>query len=405
MSEVANTESGTSMDRSSHSRNELTIVDYATCNALGMSNADVYRSLREEKCPLKPHPEFDGMVCGALPEPLPPLLSKLSAYDTRVNRMVAVALQPLQNAIERAIRRWGSDRVAIVLGSSTAGIDATEVAYAAYKRDGAIPRDYNFTNQHAYSSIVYVARQLTGIRGPGTVVSTACSSGTKAFCSAYRLLASDLVDAVLVGGVDTLCHTTLKGFRSLSILSDAPCRPFSRERNGITIGEGVGLCVLERKGEGPARLLGTGESSDAFHPSSPDPEGRGILGAMQKALQQSLLTPDAIDHINAHGTGTLLNDEVESQAIAKLFPSSVRVIATKGYTGHALGASGAIEVVLSLLAIENGWLPKSMGAEPLDPQVHVDITLRSEPMTSRFVLSNSFAFGGNNACVVIGSAV
>lgn len=393
------------MDRTFNSKIEVTIVNYATCNALGMSNVEVYRSLREERCPLKPHPDFDGAVCGALPETLPPISAKLSAYDTRVNRMLAVAMQPLQNAIERAIRRWGSDRVAIVLGSSTAGIDATEGAYAAYKREGDIPSDYSFAKQHTYSSIVYVARQLSGIRGPGTVISTACSSGTKAFCSAYRLIASDLVDAVLVGAVDSLCHTTLKGFRSLNILSDTPCRPFSRDRNGITIGEGVALCLLEKAGEGPARLLGTGESSDAFHQSAPDPGGRGIINAMQRALHQSGLTPDAIDHVNAHGTGSLLNDKVESQAIAELFPSSVRVIATKGYTGHVLGASGAIEVVLSLLAMENGWLPKSMGADPLHPEVQIGVTLRSEPMASRFVLSNSFAFGGSNACVVIGKAV
>jgi len=319
--------------------------------------------------------------------------------------MVEVALQPLRTAIEKAVRRWGSDRVAIVLGCSTAGIDATEFAYAAYKRNGAIPSEYSFVNQHAYSSVVYVARQLTGIRGPGTVVSTACSSGTKAFGSAYRLIASGLADAVLVGAVDSLCHMTLKGFRSLSILSDAPCRPFSGERDGITIGEGIALFVLEREGEGLARLLGTGESSDAFHQSSPDPEGRGILSAMQKALQKSRLTPDAIDHINAHGTGTPLNDKVESQAIAQLFGSSVRVVATKGYTGHALGASGAIEVALSLLAMERDWLPRSMGAEPLAEEVRIGITLCSEPMTSRFVLSNSFAFGGSNACVVLGKAV
>lgn len=387
------------------SRPELTIVDYSTCNALGMSNAEVIRSLRQGVCGLRPHPNFEGAVCGAVPEPLPPLIFQLSEFDTRVNRLAAVALEPMRSSIQKAIRRWGADRVALVVGSSTAGIGTTEEAYTAFKQTGSLPSGYRFEHKHSYSNLVYVMRQLSGIRGPGYVVSTACSAAAKAFCSAGRLVSAGFADAVLVGGVDALCQITVRGFRSLHILSDRPCRPFGKERNGLNIGEGAAMFVLEREGEGPARLLGWGESSDAYRFSTPAPDGSGIISAMQGALRRSGLVPEDIDHINAHATGTRINDAAEGRAIAEIFPPSVRVVATKGYTGHALGAAGAIEAALSIMAIEHGWVPVSLGAEPLDPEVPLQVTLRSEPVPSRFVLSNSFAFGGSNACIALGSTV
>jgi 3-oxoacyl-[acyl-carrier-protein] synthase-1 len=387
------------------SRSELTVVDYSTCNALGMSNSEVLRSLREGVCALRPHPDFEGTVCGAVPESPPPLMSRLSEYDTRVNRLAAAALEPLQPTIRRTIRRWGADRVALVFGSSTAGIDTTEKAYTAFKHTGSLPLGYSFERKHSYSNLIYVMRYLSGIRGPGYVVSTACSAAAKAFCSAGRLIFAGFADAVLLGGVDALCQITVRGFRSLNILSNSPCRPFSTERNGMNIGEGAAIFVLEREGEGPARFLGSGESSDAYRFSTPAPDGRGIITAMQGALHRSGLAPNDIDHINAHATGTRLNDAAEGRAIAELFPPSVRVVATKGYTGHTLGAAGAIEAALSVMAIEHGWIPASLGAEPLDPELPLRVTLRSEPVPSRFVLSNSFAFGGSNACIALGRTV
>ncbi len=359
--------------------------------------------MREGTNALRPHPDFEGAVCGAVPEPLAPLTSRLSEYDTRANRLAATALEPMQSTMQKTIRRWGADRVAIVVGSSTGGIDATEKAYAAFMQTGSLPSDYSFERKHSYANLIFVIRQLSGIRGPGYVVSTACSAAAKAFCSAGRLISAGFADAVLVGGVDALCQITVRGFRCLNILADAPCRPFGRDRNGMNIGEGAALFLLERGGEGPARLLGSGESSDAYRFTTPDPDGRGIMSSMQDALRRSGLAPDDIDLINAHATGTRLNDAAESRAIAELFPPSVRVFATKGYTGHLLGSAGAIEAAICAMAIEYGWVPASLGAEPLDPEVPLRVTLRSEPVPLRFVLSNSFAFGGSNACIALGS--
>jgi 3-oxoacyl-[acyl-carrier-protein] synthase-1 len=317
--------------------------------------------------------------------------------------MALAAFDGVAAAVERAVRRWGADRVAIVLGTSTGGILETEDALLAHAGTGAVPEGFSLERKHAFDGLLAVVRRRTGARGPGWVVSTACSSSGKVLGSARRLLAAGRADAVVTGGVDTLCQTTLRGFRTLEALSSRPCRPFSAERDGISLGEGGAFLLVEREGDGPARLLGVGETSDAHHMSHPHPEGLGARRAMEEALRQGGVAPGAVDHVNAHGTGTPANDVVEAGAIAAAVGSQALVASTKGYTGHLLGAAAATEAIFSILAIERGIVPASLGAAPLDAGVSVAVCLAPLRRACRVVLSNSFAFGGSNVAVLLGS--
>jgi len=382
------------------------ITAHAVGNALGRSTREVVEALSSGRSGLGPCPlplPFETS-CGTYPGPLDPLPPTLAPFDSRLARLALAVLDGMGSAVEGAVRRWGRERVAIVLGTSTGGILETEGAFEAQLRDGHLPPRYDFDRQHAFHGLVQVVRRRTGAGGPGWVLSTACSSSGKVLGSARRLLRAGWADAVLVGGIDTLCQTTLRGFASLEALSRRPCRPFSGERDGTTIGEGAAFLLLERSGEGPARLLGVGESSDAHHMSHPHPEGLGARLAMAEALRQADVEPSAVDHVNAHGTGTPANDVVEARAVADLLGSSVPVVSTKGYTGHLLGAAGATEAVFALLAIERGFIPASLGAEPLDPGVPVRVVRQREEGRYRRVLSNSFGFGGSNVSLLLGAA-
>jgi 3-oxoacyl-[acyl-carrier-protein] synthase-1 len=233
------------------------------------------------------------------------------------------------------------------------------------------------------------------------VVSTTCTSSAKPIASAMRMIATDVLDAAIVGGIDTLCAMTLAGFHSLGALSAGACRPFSSERTGISIGEGGAMLLIEREGEGPALIEAAGESSDAYHISAPHPEGLGAALAMQRALALAGRVPSDVQHVNAHGTGTPLNDLAESKAIASVLGLEVPVVSTKGYTGHALGGAGAIECVLSALALEEGFIPASLGCDPIDPKIEINVAREPIRGELRRVLSNSFAFGGNNISVLL----
>jgi 3-oxoacyl-[acyl-carrier-protein] synthase-1 len=235
------------------------------------------------------------------------------------------------------------------------------------------------------------------------MASTACTSSVKSIASAMRLMNAGLIDAAIVGGVDTLCQMTLHGFESLQALDRGPCRPFHKDRLGISIGEGGALALVERQGDPRVLVEAVGETSDAYHVSAPHPEGRGAFAAMQQALEQAGRRPEDVDHINAHGTGTRLNDTAEAKAIRGVFEHDVPVVSTKGYTGHTLGAAGALECAFAACAIEEGWIPPSLGASPLDPEIPLRVPTAVERGTFRRVLSNSFAFGGNNVSVLLGA--
>ena len=250
--------------------------------------------------------------------------------------------------------------------------------------------------------MIEALRRVTGIGGPCFAVSTACSASAKAVGCAQRLLATNTADAVVVGGVDALSQTTLRGFHSLQILSPVFCRPFSRERRGINIGEGAAYLLLEREGDAAVRLLGVGESSDAHHMSAPDPTSEGARTAMAAALAQGGRSPDDVDYINAHSPGTRLNDLSEGLAVTSLFGARVPIASTKGYTGHLLGAGGATEAVFSIVAIEQGWIPRSVGADPVDADLGLQVPTARLDRPCRQVLSNSFAFGGSNVSLLFG---
>ncbi|MEE9606812.1 MAG: beta-ketoacyl synthase N-terminal-like domain-containing protein, partial [Myxococcota bacterium] len=292
----------------------------------------------------------------------------------------------------------------ICVGSTTAAMDEIERAFDLHAETGSLQSGFDPFPSWSFDGLVRALRGLTGLEGPAAVVSNACASSGKAFASAKRWLDAGVVDAVLVGGADSLCQTTLRGFRALGLLSEEPSRPFSRERRGINIGEGAAFALVERDGGGP-RLLGAGESADAHHMTTPDPEGRGAQRAMEAALANARVSASDVDYVNAHGTGTPFNDAMEARAIrATLGPhADPIVVSTKGYVGHTLGAAGAIEAVFVLESLKNGWTPASAGAEPLDPEIGLNVPAAVCEVDLRVALSNSFAFGGSNVSVVFGA--
>jgi 3-oxoacyl-[acyl-carrier-protein] synthase-1 len=348
--------------------------------------------------------EVEGVDEVKLPE-------HLSHFDCRNNRLALLGLNQdgFADAVRNAITQYGSKRVGVFLGTSTAGILQTEQAYR--RRDsetGALPADFNYRTTHNTFSVANFTREYFGLTGPAVVVSSACSSSAKVFASARRMIAAGLVDAAVVGGVDSLCLTTLYGFNSLGLTSEQACRPFDTERNGISIGEAAAFALLERPPEqldaNAILLLGIGESSDAYHMSSPHPEGLGARMAMQDALKMANLQPADIDYINLHGTATQSNDTAEGKAVNYLFGTNIPCSSTKGQTGHTLGAAGGLEAVICALALQEGMLPAGLNTENIDPTVGIDYLLDNREQSISHVLSNSFGFGGTNCSLIFGRA-
>ena len=354
-----------------------------------------------------PRPVAGRVVRAAqVTSPLPAIPAALSEYDSRNNRLLQAAVDQLRPQIHAALNRHGPDRVGIVLGTSTAGIGEGERAFKAWGRDGALPANYDYRQQEISSPSEYLRRAL-GVTGPAWTVSTACTSSAKAFVSARRLLRLGFCDAVIVGGADSLCSLTLEGFAALESLSTGICNPMSRNRDGITIGEGAALFLMSHD-PGPAWLMGAGESSDAYHISGPDPEGRGAELAMRAALKDATLEARDVDYLNLHGTGTLQNDLMESHAVERVFGARLPCSSTKPLVGHMLGTAGATELAFCwLLVTANGEtpLPPHIWDGARDPTL-AELALCARGLTRRcrVAASNSFAFGGSNACLVLGAA-
>lgn len=333
----------------------------------------------------------------------------LNEYDCRNNRLADLALNNdnFLARVQDAVRLYGPDRVGLFLGTSTSGIRHTEVCYRN-QFDQGLPElgpDLRFDTTHAYVSVAAFCRRRLNLTGPALVISTACSSGAKTFAAAHRALISGLCDAAIVGGVDTLCATTLMGFDALGLLSKTPCAPWSQGRTGISIGEGAAFALLtcnDPSSTGELALLGYGESCDAYHMTHPHPEGVGAVLAMRRALKSAGLGSEDIDYINLHGTGTPVNDATEDSAITQVFGDSVPVSSTKGWTGHTLGASGVVEAVLSLLCIEHSLMPGTLNTHTPDPALLAPLMLISKHHNLCRVVSNSFGFGGNNCSLVLG---
>ncbi|WP_127804989.1 beta-ketoacyl-[acyl-carrier-protein] synthase family protein [Hydrogenophaga sp. NH-16] len=392
----------------------LALSAYTLTTCLGRGIDATREALRAERSALAPCTfetvrldTWIGEVAGVDEQRLPEALAR---YDCRNNRLTLMGLETdgFGDRVREAVARYGADRVGVFLGTSTAGILQTELAYR--HRDpatGALPDDFHYRTTHNAFSLAEFTRDHFGLTGMAMAISTACSSSAKVFAAAARQLALGTIDAAIVGGVDTLCLTTLYGFASLQLTSKNPCRPYDASRDGISIGEGAAFALLERSASpasGTVKLLGVGESSDAYHMSSPHPEGLGARLAMEAALRSAGLVASDIDYINLHGTSTPANDAAEGKAVAALFGDSVPGNSTKGYMGHTLGAAGAIEALVCAMALTDGRLPGSPGTGALDPSIPIRYQLRGEDRPLRHALSNSFGFGGSNCSLVLGVA-
>ena len=348
-----------------------------------------------------------GEVAGVDDAPLP---ATLREFECRNNRLALLGLgeDGFAEAVKRAASRHGRERVGVFLGTSTSGILETELAYR--RRDpvsGALPADFRYRGAHNSFSLAAFAQQALQLSGPAVVISCACSSSAKVFASARRAIEAGLIDAALVGGVDSLCLTTLYGFHSLQLVSRTPCRPFDVARDGISIGEAAAFALLERPGASldanVVLLLGVGESSDAYHMSAPHPQGHGARAAMLQALQAAALAPGDIEYINFHGTGTPSNDEAEARAVTDVL-GQVPGSSTKGATGHTLGAAGALEAVICALALQHGVMPAGVNTTEVDPALPVHYLRANRAARLSRVMSNSFGFGGSNCSLIFGRA-
>ena len=397
-------------------RSPLHLSHYTASSCLGHGISATRDALRARRSGLQPC-SFDdvdlntwtGTVADVDAQLLP---ASLSEYNCRNNRLAQLGLEQdgFAPAVRAAARRLGANRVGVLLGTSTSGIYETELAYR--QRDpvtGALPPGLVYHGSHNPYSLAGFVRAYLGLIGPAASVSSACSSSAKVFASAWRLIEAGLVDAVVVGGVDSLCLTTLCGFGSLDVLSCAPCQPYATSRSGISIGEGASFILLERASgelpEGGIVLRGVGESTDAHHMSAPHPEGLGARLAMEQAMAMAGVEPVAVGYINLHGTATPANDAAEGRAVAALFGDcGVPCSSTKGATGHALGAAGGLEAVISALALEDGVAWAGVNTTARDESIPVDYVLDNRKQPLELVLSNSFGFGGSNCSLLLGRA-
>ncbi len=385
------------------------VTAFTASSALGIGQSETLVALRAQRSGLAhrafetvEQPMWIGEAPGVDEERLP---AALAAYDCRNNRLAWQGLQAdgFAQRVAAARARHGAHRVAVLLGTSTSGILQTEQAYR--RRDaasGALPPDFHYRQTHNTNSLAEFVRAALELQGPAMVVSTACSSSAKVFAQASRWLALGLVDAAVVGGVDSLCLTTLYGFGSLELQSPEICRPWDANRRGLSLGEAAAFALLERDGDAAAWLLGCGESSDGHHMSSPHPEGAGAAAAMRGALASAGLTPAQIDYINLHGTATPNNDSVEDLAVRTVFGAQLPCSSTKGATGHTLGAAGGLEAVISMLALQHGLLPGGLNLQTPDPALRCNYLSENRSTALQRIASNSFGFGGSNACLIFG---
>ena len=345
----------------------------------------------------------DGLDAEAITGPL-------ARFDCRNNRLAerALATDGFADAVAAAAARHGASRIGVFIGTSTSGILQTEIAYRHRGPDGALPAGFHYGSTHNSFSVADYTRRRLGLTGPALAVSAACASSAKVFANAARMIAAGLIDAAVVGGVDSLCLTTLYGFNSLELMSHQACRPFDVARDGISIGEAAGFALVEPLGASvaPSAVLvaGIGESSDAHHMSSPHPEGAGARAAMAAALVSAGLQAGDVDYVNLHGTGTPSNDAAEDRAVHALFGDRVPVSSTKGATGHSLGAAGIVEALILALAIRHHLAPAGLNTRDLDPTLKSRYLLSNLETRLDIGLSNSFGFGGANCALVLGRA-
>jgi 3-oxoacyl-[acyl-carrier-protein] synthase-1 len=389
----------------------LAVSKYTATSAAGTGLVELRKSLAERRSGLRKN-DFDGcdletwigrvddVEHSAIPE-------RLNELQSRNNQLAWMGLQQdgLLDAVNALSDKIGAHRIGVVMGTSTSSIGRTEAAYTCLDDDGRMREDLRQPQiHHLHSPGIFVAA-VTSLTGPSMTISTACSSSAKVFATASRWIGHGIVDAVLVGGVDSLCLSILYGFNSLELISSEPCKPFDRDRNGINLGEAAGYALVCREdlcGDDDLALLGYGESSDAHHMSHPHPEGKGASFAMTRALQRAGVAPESIDYVNLHGTASKANDRVETYALADQFTNSTLVSSTKGWTGHSLGAAGILEAVIAMDTLRTGLIPGTLNRETDDPDFRFPVMTGNVEKPVRYVMSNSFGFGGNNASLVFG---
>ncbi|MFO1424680.1 MAG: beta-ketoacyl-[acyl-carrier-protein] synthase family protein [Candidatus Competibacteraceae bacterium] len=389
----------------------LAIAACTLTNALGRGLAASLCALREGESGLQPCDFEDaelntwiGRVAGLEEEPL---RGELAPFDCRNNRLARLSLEQdnFCQAVRQARDRYGADRIGVFVGTSTSGIGATEHAYR--RRDpiiGSLPATFDYQHTHNVFSVADFTRRWLGLTGVAFAISTACSSSAKAFASAWRQMRGGSCDAAVVGGVDSLCLTTLYGFNALGLASTRPCRPWDVDRDGLSIGEGAGFALLEwaKPNDDRVLLLGYGESSDAYHMTAAHPEGAGAALAIQQALARAEILPERVDYINLHGTATPLNDAAEDRAVLRVFGPDTPCSSTKGWTGHTLGAAGVTEAGFVYLCLEQGLIPGTLNSRQRDPELGAGIVLENREQPVRLALSNSFGFGGTNCSLLFG---
>lgn len=376
-------------------------------NALGRSNAEIAANLTRGVAPGMQRREGwlydvpDAMLGGVEGE-LPAISDEFSAHRTRNNQLLLAALAQIQPTVDEAITHVGRDRVAVVLGTSTSGLDEGD-QHVNRALNGQPPAGWQYAQQELGDPSRFLSHWLA-LDGPAFTLSTACSSSARAIISGRRLIEAGLADVAIVGGADTLSRMPVNGFHSLESFSPSLCQPFAQDRGGITIGEGAALMVLTREPQ-PLTLLGIGESSDAYHISAPHPQGEGAIRAIGQALREAGMTPADVGYINLHGTATPLNDQIESRVVNQLFGETTPCSSTKHLTGHTLGAAGITEAALCALILQQDLPlpPQDFSRSPLDPALPpCGVLTIAQPLARPVILSNSFAFGGNNASILLG---
>ena len=390
----------------------VALTAYSALSACGMGNKALSQALLDNQSQLTPLSLFNipfPSFVGEIKQPLLAIREQLAEYNCRNARVALTTLNDkeggVRDAVDVAKEKYGSDRIGVIIGTSTSGLYETEAAYGVLLSTGKMPDDFHFVTEHAYQATARFLQLELGLKGVCYAISTACSSGAKAIAAGQRLINSGICDAVLVGGVDTLCRLTLRGFRSLELVSGDPCTPMDKNRHGISVGEAGGLLMLEKRhadNNSALKVLAVGESSDAHHMSTPHPEGKGAALAMEEALQVAGLNTSDIDYLNLHATATKINDSVESRAVYSVFKNQVPCSGTKGITGHTLGAAGALETIIALIALQQQFIPGTQGLKNLDEDCQCQVI--QEPLHKQdlqIAMSNSFGFGGNNASVIV----
>ena len=389
----------------------ISVTHFTATNAMGVGNEAISQSLLNKQTGLRPC-DFPNTklntYTGSVPEINDVVIhSGFEKYDCRNNKLVQLTLEQddFKSKVDAFIGKYGAKRIAVILGTSTSGVESLEHAYRHRDPEtDALPRWYNVKTTYNFYSVTDFVKQYFQLQGPSYTIATACSSSNKVFAAAYRMMKAGLCDAALVGGVDTLCLNTLHGFNSLQLMSKQVCRPNDENRDGISLGEGAGFALLEWQESASSNsdisLVGYGESSDAYHMSSPSPDGSGARLSMQGALEAAQLQAMDIDYINLHGTGSQINDETEDKAITSVFGEGMLCTATKGYTGHTLAGAGITESAISFLSLQQGFIPATVNTLQSDPSFNIKVALDYEKKSIRRVLTNSFGFGGNNCSLI-----